>query len=122
MTLEMPVLPYAGTSGWSGSDTSKERAVREDSNGSTRLRQKLTFNHVRHQGERGLTWKELSEITNWHHGSSSGALSVLHKKGILVRLTERRNRCAIYVSPEFVNGRTLAQREIKACKNCGHTL
>jgi hypothetical protein len=120
--LELPRTPYAGTSGWSGSDTSKERAKREDADGTTGLRQRQTLTHVRHQEERGLTWKELSEITNWHHGSSSGALSVLHKDGILVRLTQRRNKCAIYVSPEFVNGRALAQRKIKTCKHCGGSL
>jgi len=122
MTLEMPVLPYAGTSGWSGTDTSKERAVQEDKNGTTGLRQRQTITHVRHQEVRGLTWKELSEITNWHHGQASGALSILHKEGLIARLVERRNKCTIYVTPEFVNGRKYSLQKIKTCKNCGHTL
>lgn len=122
MTLEMPVLPYAGTSGWSGTNTSKERAITADRNGETKLRQNQTITHTRHQGVRGLTWAELSEITNWHHGTSSGALSVLNKAGRLVRLKERRNRSSVYVTPEFVNGRTISIQRTKTCKNCGHTL
>ena len=36
----MPVLPYAGTSGHSGTDTSKERAVSQDKSGKTAVLQK----------------------------------------------------------------------------------
>jgi DNA-binding MarR family transcriptional regulator len=53
----------------------------------------------------GLTWRELSDRTGWHHGTASGALSVLHKEGLIARLEERRDRCQIYVLPEFVLGR-----------------
>jgi hypothetical protein len=115
----MPILPYAGTSGWSGTDTSKERAVKADKSGETRLRQSQTLMHVRNQEFRGLTWSELSEITNWHHGTSSGALSVLNKAGRLVRLKERRKRSSIYVAPEFVNGRAVSIQKTKTCKHCG---
>lgn len=117
--MNQPVLPYAGTSGWSGTNTSRERAITEDGNGTTGLRQRQTITHVRHQEFRGLTWKELSEITNWHHGQASGALSVLHKAGLIARLVERRNKCAIYVAPEFVNGRKYSLQKIKTCKHCG---
>ena len=120
--IEQPVLPYAGTSGWSGSDSSRDRAKTQDADGTTGLRQSQTLFYVRNQTERGLTWKELSEITNWHHGSSSGALSVLHKAGLIVRLTQRRNKCAIYVTSEYINGREIAQRKVKTCKHCGHDL
>ena len=37
------VLPYAGTSGWSGSRTSEERARQEDENGTTSWRQSETL-------------------------------------------------------------------------------
>lgn len=119
---ERGLTPYAGTSGWSGSDTSHNRAVEADQNGTTRLRQREAVNHVSHQGERGLTWRELSEITNWHHGTSSGALSVLHKEGIIARLKETRNRCAVYVAIEYINGRPTVDRTIKKCKHCGGEL
>ncbi|NDB58602.1 hypothetical protein EB001_09165 [bacterium] len=117
--MNQPILPYAGTSGWSGSDTSKERAIREDKDGTTSLRQSQTLVHVRHQLERGLTWKELAEIQNWHHGQASGALSVLHKAGLISRLNERRNKCAVYVANEHVKGRPISIRKIKTCKHCG---
>jgi hypothetical protein len=32
-------------------------------------------------------------------------LSDLHKAGRIARLTEERNRCKVYVLPEYVNGR-----------------
>ena len=92
-----PILPYAGTMGWDGS-------------GATSLNQSLTLNHVRAQGERGLTWFELAEIMNWHHGTASGQLSVLDKVGLLRRLKEKRGRSSVYVVAQYVNGRELAKR------------
>lgn len=105
----LPLLPYAGTSGWSGSDTSRERAVAEDSNGTTTDRQRRVLGYLRNAGLEGLTWKELAEYMHWHHGSASGVLSVLHKEGHIARLaTQRRHRCAVYVLPEYVQGRATA--------------
>jgi len=96
--LQLPLTPYAGTIGWDGS-------------GATSLNQSLTLNHVRHQGERGLTWFELSEITNWHHGTASGQLSVLDKVGLIRRLKEKRGRSSVYVLSQYVNNRELAKRK-----------
>lgn len=120
---ELPVLPFAGTSGWSGSDTSRERAVTQDKDGTTKNRQTLTLRILWEKSKYdGITWSELSEATGWHHGTSSGVLSVLHKGGFIVRLRERRNKCAVYVSPVFTNGRERSERKVKTCKNCGHKL
>lgn len=117
-------LPYNGTSGWSGTETSRERAVTADSNGETKSRQRAVIRHLYMSGERGITWKELSEMTGWHHGTASGALSVLHKEGKIARLTEKRGKCRIYVANQYINGReTDSQgRKPKECPNCGHTL
>lgn len=104
----LPVTPYAGTSGYSGSDTSMERAVREDSDGTTRDRQAATLASLRARHADGLTYRELGLAHGWHHGQSSGVLSTLHKEGLVARLTERRNRCAVYVLPEYVGGRETA--------------
>lgn len=104
----LPVLPYGGTSGWSGSSTSYERAIRSDRTGFTRNRQDFTLGLLRRAGIDGLTWKELSEQTGWHHGTASGALSVLHKDGQIARLAERREKCQIYVLRENVLGRDTA--------------
>lgn len=102
---ELPVLPYGGTSGWSGSDTSKERATNADKSGATGVNQRRTILLLKLAQDKGLTWNELADAFGWHHGTASGALSVLHKAGEIARLKERRNKCAIYVAPEYVNGR-----------------
>ena len=117
-----PITPYAGTSGWSGSDTSKERAVTEDADGTTTDRQQLIILNLMKAKEQGLTWHEVADLNEWHHGQASGALSILHKVGIIARLKERRNRSAVYILPDYINGREISERKVKTCKNCGHTL
>ena len=120
---QLPVLPFAGTSGWSGSDSSRDRAKGQDSDGTTANRQTLTLRVLWEESKYdGITWSELTDRTGWHHGSSSGVLSVLHKEGLIVRLKERRNKCAVYVAPVFVNGRERSERKVKSCKNCGHQI
>lgn len=123
--LTAPETPYAGTSGWSGSDTSRERAQAEDDNGTTLARQARVLEFLAAEGHFGATWKELGHRLAWHHGQASGSLSVLHKTGHVARLTERRNRCAIYVLPQFVQGRETADHGRKArevtCPSCSHT-
>jgi hypothetical protein len=103
-----PVLPYAGTSGWSGSDTSRERAERDDVDGTTSRRQSQVIFLLAGEGALGATWKEVADRLGWHHGQASGALSVLHKEGKVDRLTTRRNRCSVYVLPQFRLGRDAA--------------
>lgn len=120
--LKLPLMPYAGTSGWSGSESSRMRAIEEDKNGTTANRQQETLNYLFDSGVIGMTWKELSDQTGWHHGSASGVLSVLHKEGLIVRLQEKRNRCAIYVQERYVKGRQLSDRSVRRCENCGHKL
>lgn len=93
------------TDGWSGSEASHERAVNETKSG---LRQKRRNEAVRSLADaagRGLTWKELADFRGWHHGQASGVLSVLHKEGRIVCLTLKRNRCHIYMLPEYAEGR-----------------
>jgi len=107
---DQPVLPYPDavtgmSSGWSGSETSADRAHIEDSTGVTAQRQRETVRLVRWKGKEGLTWLQLAQITGMHHGSASGALSRLHRAGQIARLTEKRGRSAIYVLPEHVQGR-----------------
>jgi len=99
--FNLPELPYAGTSGHRGSDTSEARAKRDDRSGRTRDRQTDTLTCLARTQDLGLTWKELAHMMGWHHGQASGALSVLHKTERISRLTETRNRCKIYVLPEW---------------------
>ena len=101
----MDALPYNGSSGWAGTDTSKARADRNDADGTTAHRQTNTLEALIRAGVDGLTWKELADIYGWHHGTASGALSVLHKTGLIARLAESRNRCKIYVDIDWVQSR-----------------
>jgi hypothetical protein len=105
----LPETPYAGTSGWSGSDTSRERAEDADADGTTSARQSFVLSRLATVQANGLTWRDLATEAGWHHGQASGALSVLHKEGRIARLAEeRRTRCAVYVLPEYVEGRPVA--------------
>jgi hypothetical protein len=122
LDFSLPVTPYAGTSGWKGSEASHDRVIEDDADGTTSKRQKETLVSLGAAGIRGLTWKELGEFYGWHAGQSSGCLSVLHLEGMVARLKERRNRCSIYVLPAFVNGRETSERKTNTCKHCGGEL
>ena len=121
----IPELPYAGTSGWSGSDTSRDRAEHNDGSGKTKKHQRETLALLAASCAEGLTWKELSEATGWHHGTASGALSVLHKTGLIKRLAQHRDGSAIYVMPAWVlfrETRAYAANKPKKCPHCGGAL
>ena len=121
--LNQPELPYNGTSGHSGTDTSKERALTADRSGKTALRQAQALNLLSQRKMSGLTWKELSEITGLHHGTASGVLSVLHKTGRIARLKESRNGCKVYVDVSCVEGRVVEKQGRKrCCPHCGGNL
>lgn len=98
-------LGYGDTLGWSGSDTSRERAEDEAESGLASARLSHAHDLVSRAGPYGLTWNELSGLTSWHHGQASGVLSVLHKTHKITRLHDRRGRSKIYVTPDNVDGR-----------------
>jgi hypothetical protein len=99
-------LPYAGTSGFSGTSTSEERQKERDGTGKTGRMQGLVLDAARIAGHYGITVKHLRErFPDEHHGNVSGALSALHMDGRLVRLANVRDRCKIYVLPENALGR-----------------
>ena len=121
--LNQPELPYSGTSGHSGTDTSKARALHADRSGKTALRQAQTLNLLAQRKLVGITWKELSEITGLHHGTASGVLSVLHKAGRIARLKESRDGCKVYVDVACIEGRVIEkQGRKKCCPHCGGNL
>lgn len=102
----MSDLTYGGTSGWSGTDTSQERAAAEDGDGTTGKVQRLVLGSVHAQRERGMTIAELrGHFQGRHHGSLSSALTNLHRAGKIARLSEKRGRCKVYVTPQHVMGR-----------------
>lgn len=116
---DLPILPYNGTSGWLGSDTSKDRAISMDSSGDTEVLQKDILDALKIAGKKGLTWHECDWVDpDNRHGSVSGALSTLHKHGLICRLKEpriievilkkdtvKKSKRKVYVLPEFVDGR-----------------
>jgi len=104
------ILPYGegenANSGWSGTDTSEDRAKRADLGGLTAERQMRVIRLLRTMThDHGITVAELRAATGWHHGVASSALSTLHKGQQIARLAEKRGRCHIYVLPSQVNGR-----------------
>jgi hypothetical protein len=100
-----PILPYAGSSGWSGSETSRERAERADHTTLTGHRDISTLAMLHGVAEIGVTWGELADAQGLHHGEASAVLSRLHQVGRIVRLSERRGKSQVYVLPEYVDGR-----------------
>lgn len=102
---DLPATPYAGSSGWSGSETSKERADLADASGLTGHRDAGTLDALKAAGPDGVTWGELADAHALHHGEASAALSRLHRVGMIRRLTKKRGRSQIYVLPSHVDGR-----------------
>jgi len=89
---DQPILPYGGdsepNSGYAGSEASRERARREDADGTTSYRQRRVRLLIEQAGPRGMTWAEVARELNLHHGQASGALSSLHRAGKIARLEE----------------------------------
>jgi hypothetical protein len=99
-------LPYGEKgSGWSGSETSRERAEREDALGITGKRQAQVYALLAtHQG-RGMTVKEVEDHLSIGHGPASSALTHLHRADRVARLQERRLNQQVYVLKGFTDGR-----------------
>lgn len=91
--------------GHSGSDTSEEAARHPGVGKKT----KLAHEQLKATGYYGLTAAQLCGYFGWGHGAASGALSRLHRAGLIARLTERRGRQLVYVDPEFLYGRETSE-------------
>jgi hypothetical protein len=100
------ILPYGEKgSGWSGSETSRERAEREDAMGITGRRQAEVFALLATHTNKGMTVKEVEEALNIGHGPASSALTHLHRAERVVRLQERRLNQQVYVLRGYAEGR-----------------
>ena len=91
-----------GTGGWSGADTSRDRAEHERDSGKLSQRLVLILHALDIAGARGATWKELADFTGWHHGRVSSALTNLHKQQKAFTLKTRRNNCHPYVHAKWM--------------------
>lgn len=117
-------VPYAGTAGWSGTDTSKDRAMTNLRTGKEYNNQQKALVLIKQAGRLGLTWKELSDKTGMHHGTASGVLSVLHKSGAILRTTGVRNKSKVYMDIAFTDDvrHEPYKEKSKSCPHCGHQL
>lgn len=100
--MRLTELPYNGTEGYArGSETSRDRAMREAATGVATERQKLVL-ELLDKAPSGLTWSEAGRLLGLHHGQISGTLSVLHRAGKIVQLKRKRGNSAPYLSMRFV--------------------
>ena len=100
------ILPYGEKgSGWSGSETSRERAEREDASGITGQRQAQVFALLATHTNKGMTVKEVEDALSIGHGQASSALTHLHRAERVVRLQERRNGQQVYLLRGYAEGR-----------------
>ena len=119
------LYPYAGSSGWSGSDTSRERAQHDDRQGITRDRHDKLMAYMPSRSPDGTTWFELADDLGWHHGEASGALTRAHRIGALLRTTDRRGtgkQSLVYVLPEAGERSHTPYRSRSAAKLARETL
>ncbi len=64
-----------------------------------------TVGYLKAAREVGVTWRELAAAEVWGHGSCSRVLSDLHRTGDVVRLTEKRDGCSVYVLAGYAGDR-----------------
>lgn len=99
----MTSATYAGTTGHSGTDTSRAQADDLPKHGRA---QAWVLRSAANLGAQGVTIVDLrSWFSEMHHGTLSSALTNLHRDGRLARLVDKRDRCHIYVLPEHVGDR-----------------
>jgi DNA-binding MarR family transcriptional regulator len=123
MAEYVPYRPYKGTAGWSGTDTSKARALNNLLTGREYNNQQKALALLK-DNPAGITWKELSEAANVHHGTASGVLSVLHKAGAILRSANVRNRCTIYYHLQYSDSiiNQVYKKKEKLCPHCGNDI
>jgi len=121
--MNQTYVPYNGTAGWSGTDTSKERALFNLRTGKEYNKQQKALALLKDNAN-GLTWKEFAEQTDVHHGTASGVLSVLHKTGAIIRSTRVRNGCKVYYGIQYIDeiGNESYRKKEKLCPHCGNDI
>lgn len=93
---------YNGTGGYVERPASKQRAQREARDGTLSKRQQSISVLLIDAGKDGMTWKQIAEQLGLHHGQASGALSNMHKAGVIFMLRQQRDRCHPYVHKAYV--------------------
>lgn len=94
------LFAYAGTQGHVARPASQDRAEREAFDG-TAADRSLSILALLQRNPRGMTWGEIADALNLHHGQASGALSNLHKNGRVFMLREKRGKAHAYVHDTY---------------------
>lgn len=103
------LFAYSGTQGHVDRPASIERAEREARDG-TAADRSLQILALLRANPLGLTWGEVADRLDLHHGQASGALSNLHKTGRVFMLREKRGRSHPYVHEDFRTAYTETER------------
>lgn len=121
--MSQAFVPYNGTAGWSGTNTSKARALDNVKSGRELNNQQKALALLKNNPA-GLTWKEFADATGVHHGTASGVLSVLHKVGAILRSANVRNGCAIYYHIQYSDSiiNQAYKKKEKLCPHCGNDI
>ena len=124
MAEYVPYRPYKGTAGWSGTDTSKARAIHNLESGKELNNQQKALAILKAALLHGVTLKELADLISIHHGTASGVLSVLHKSGAIVRTIKVRNGCKVYVHQDYKDqvSHEVYKAKEKLCPHCGNDI
>jgi len=97
MSKQQLSLPYNGTAGYVRTPASRERAVREVRTGVLSERLQRIESLLLLRGRQGMTWVEVAQNLGLHHGQASGALSTMHRLGVVFALRAKHHRCHPYV-------------------------
>jgi hypothetical protein len=73
----------------------------EAASGELSARQNAVLTELDEHGENGATWQQVGQRLELHHGQVSGALSNLHKAGLVFTLREKRDKCHPYVHNKY---------------------
>ena len=124
MAEYVPYRPYKGTAGWSGTDTSKARAINNIASGQEANNQQKALTILKAANLHGMTWKELASLIGVHHGTASGVLSVLHQSGAIVRAVKIRNGCKVYIHQDYKDQaiHEVYKKREKLCPHCGNDI
>lgn len=109
------LFPYAGTDGWSGTDTSQSAAA--NNREAAADKQAAVLELLEERKARGLTVVDVRNMLIGHHGTASRVLSVLHVGGRILRLKESRDGAKIYVLPKYQMTRAIEPYQSNAAKH-----
>ena len=90
--IEFDFNTYNGTAGYVNRPASKERALRQRENKVLSDQAIRVLDLLNYAGRDGMTWRELGDALDLHHGQISGLLSNMHQKEMLFSLVQKRER------------------------------